>query len=185
MFLNFSLLIKNPCLELVQGLVPAICDILPQAEHRMCARHILANWAKKWRGAERRKAFWKCARSTFEAELKDNLLKLSKLGSNIVEELLCYNKENWCKVYFDTQSKCDTVDNNMSETFNGWILAARYKAIISMLEEIGIMVMKRTAKMREFAETWICDISPMAMKVLENNKELAMDCHIEWNGDEG
>lgn len=47
----------------------------------MCARHIYANWAKKWRGEERRLAFWNCAKKTFPQELKNNLDVLGKLGS--------------------------------------------------------------------------------------------------------
>ncbi|XP_065876667.1 uncharacterized protein [Euphorbia lathyris] len=79
--------------DMQKGLIPAVEEVLPNAEHRMCARHVLANWSKKWRGVERRACFWRCSKSTFKAELKDNLTALSKLGTNIVEELLCYNKE--------------------------------------------------------------------------------------------
>ena len=59
-----------------------------------------------------------CAKSSFEVEFKDNLVELNKLGKGIVEELLCYNKENWVKVYQGTSKKYDVVENNMCETFN-------------------------------------------------------------------
>ena len=77
-----------------------------------------------------------CARSSFEVELKDNLVELNKLGKGIVEELICYNKENWVRVYQGTSTKCDVVENNMCETFNAWILVPRHKSIITMLNEI-------------------------------------------------
>ena len=115
---------------------------LPDVEHRMCARHIWSNWSKKWRGKERRKSLWLCARSSFEVELKDHLQEMSKLGKGIVEELLCYNKENWVRVYQGKETKCDSVENNMCETFNAWILISRHKSIITMLNEIRTKIMQ-------------------------------------------
>ncbi|WMV47450.1 hypothetical protein MTR67_040835, partial [Solanum verrucosum] len=162
-----------------KGLEIAITDHLPNVEHRMCARHILTNWSKRWRGLERKKCFWRCARSTFEAELKDNISYMKRLGNNIVNHLLYYNPERWSKLYFNFTSKCDVVDNNMAECFNSWILAARHKTIITMLEEIRVKMMKRIRQMREFCNTWICDISPMAMKVLQDNTTKSMKCNID------
>ncbi|KAH0752054.1 hypothetical protein KY285_005202 [Solanum tuberosum] len=138
---------------LFHGLEIAITDHLPNVEHRMCARHILANWSKRWRSLERKKCFWRCAR--------------------------------WSKLYFNFTSKCDVVDNNMAECFNSWILAARHKTIITMLEEIRVKMMKRIGQMREFCNTWICDISPMAMKVLQDNTTKSMKCSIGWKSNTG
>lgn len=168
------------------GLEHAIKGVLSGVEHRECARHILANWAKTWNGVERRQAFWRCAKSTFEAQLKDNLTELSKLGGDIiVQDLLRYDIERWCRVFFRDDCCCDTVDNNFYETFISWILAARHKSIISMFEEIRNHVMKRHVEMIEFHNTWITNISPMAYKVLETNTSRAMKCSILWNGDDG
>ncbi|XP_049391421.1 uncharacterized protein LOC125855738 [Solanum stenotomum] len=171
--------------DMQKGLEIAITDHLPNVKHRMCARHILANWSKRWRGLERKKCFWRCARSTVEAELKDNISYMKRLGNNKVDHLLYYNPERWSKLYFNFTSKCDVVDNNMAECFNSWILAARHKTIITMLEEIRVKMMKRIGQMREFCNTWICDISPMTMKVLQDNTSKCMKCSIEWNSDTG
>lgn len=83
--------------------------------------------------------------SSFEA--------LSKLGKKeICEDLLHYPKETWCRAYFKVHAKCDIVENNMSETFNSWILAARHKSIITMLEEIRHKLMNRHVDMINFAK---------------------------------
>jgi len=42
-----------------------------------------------------------------------------------------------------------------------------------MLEEIRHKIMDKNVAMRQFAETWISYISPMARLVLEENKYLA------------
>ncbi|XP_016465504.1 uncharacterized protein LOC107788341 [Nicotiana tabacum] len=167
------------------SLCSAVEEILPEREHRMCSRHILANWAIKWRGIERRKRFWSVVRSIFESEMKIKLDDLDKLGHNIYEDLVKYNKARWCKAFFQTFSKCDSVDNNMCESFNAWILGPRHKTIISMLEEIRVKVMSRIAKMRDFAETWQDGVSPMTMMVFNTNVERSMRVDFMFNGDTG
>ncbi|XP_075076621.1 uncharacterized protein LOC142163252 [Nicotiana tabacum] len=132
---------------------------------------------------ERRKKFWSCARATYEAELKKRLDELNILGHNIVEDLISYNKERWYKVYFKEFSKYDSVDNNISKSFNAWILGARHKTIVSMVKEIRVKVMIRIAKMGAFAETWVDEISPMALKNFNTNVEKSMKCKIHWNGE--
>ena len=32
----------------MQGLLKAVKELVPNVEHRMCARHIYANWRKKY-----------------------------------------------------------------------------------------------------------------------------------------
>ncbi|GJV98272.1 transposase, MuDR, plant [Tanacetum coccineum] len=41
-------------------------DLLPHDEHRMCARHIYANFKKKWNGLHYKTLFWGAAYSTLE-----------------------------------------------------------------------------------------------------------------------
>ena len=54
--------------------------LLPLVEHRKCARHVLAHWSKNWKGVERRRVFWRIAKSTYEAEMKDDIETMRKLG---------------------------------------------------------------------------------------------------------
>ena len=147
-------LVIIPYLDLLQELIGAIQNILPVAEHKMCAKHILANWAKDWRGLQRRQQFWSIVKSTFESQLRKNVSKIKLLGSEkMIDDLMYYNIEFWCKVYFNTQVKCDSIDNNMSECFNSWIMAPRHKTIITMLEEIRVKMITRIAKLREYTNT--------------------------------
>ncbi|WMV12731.1 hypothetical protein MTR67_006116 [Solanum verrucosum] len=54
-----------------------------------------------------------------------------------------------------------------------------------MLEEIRIKVMRRIGQLMEFCDTWITNISPMALKVLTENTTKSMKCNLEWNGEYG
>ena len=77
-----------------QGLIDAVMHVLPQSEHRWCARHILSNWNKKWTGGELKKRFFICAWSTFEEKFKDNLEKLGEISQKAIEALFCYSPHN-------------------------------------------------------------------------------------------
>lgn len=46
-------------------------------------------------------------------------------------------------------------------------------------------MMKRIAQLRNFSNTWITDISPMALKNLEENISKSMKFTIHWNGEYG
>ncbi|XP_070023429.1 uncharacterized protein LOC142174680 [Nicotiana tabacum] len=172
--------------DVQKGLVASVSELLPNAEHRICARHIWSNWKQKWKGEEKRKKFWAYARSSFEAYLKAKIDELAELGdSKIIEDLLRYPKQCWCRAFFKDWSKYDSVENNMCETFNSWILSARHKSIIAMLEEIRVKVMERMTTMREFATRWISDVSPMAMRYIEKQSQYAVKYDFKWNGDTG
>ncbi|KAG5619832.1 hypothetical protein H5410_005050 [Solanum commersonii] len=62
---------------------------------------------------------------------------------------------------------------------------ARHKTIITMLDEIRVKMMTRIAKLREFTNTWMCDFSPMYLKVLQENIDRSMNCNIEFNEVDG
>ncbi|CAH9146239.1 unnamed protein product [Cuscuta epithymum] len=74
--------------DMQKGLIDAVKIVLPIDEHRFCARHILANWGKRWHGEELKKRFWICAWSTFEEEFKDNLSKLGEVCKSAAEDLM-------------------------------------------------------------------------------------------------
>ncbi|KAG5580090.1 hypothetical protein H5410_050717 [Solanum commersonii] len=104
-----------------------------------------------------------------------------RVQKKMMDDLIYYNINYWCKVYFNTKVKCDFVDNN-SECFHAWILAARHKTIITMLEEIRVKMMTRMTNLREFPSTWKCNFSPMVLKVLKENISTSIDYTFEFNG---
>ncbi|KAK8608840.1 hypothetical protein V6N13_024252 [Hibiscus sabdariffa] len=168
-----------------KGLVKVLVEDYPDTEYRMCARHLYANWQKKWKDMNRKLCFWNCVRSTYIEEFDDNLQKLEKLGLTSTEDLLQNPVQHWAKAYFSATPTCDVVDNNMAEAFNAWILDARCKPIISLLEDIGVMVMSRLHVKRTWASKWRTNISPKALEKLERNMEQSTHCRLVWNGDGG
>jgi hypothetical protein len=46
-----------------KGMIKAMKDFVPAAQHRMCARNIYANWRKKHRAHEWQNRFWAIAKA--------------------------------------------------------------------------------------------------------------------------
>ncbi|XP_057774881.1 uncharacterized protein LOC130993861 [Salvia miltiorrhiza] len=171
--------------DMQKGLMEAVKDIIPYAEHRWCARHIYANWAKKWRGEEMKKRFWIAAWSSFDEEFKLNMAKLRSINKKAHDELLHYPPAHWSRAYQSTRCSTNMVDNNCSESFNSSISDARHKPIISMLEDIRLLAMKRIRERKTGLDSWKSVWSPSAMKTFEANKSDSVYCNVVWNGEYG
>ncbi|XP_023741700.1 uncharacterized protein LOC111889780 [Lactuca sativa] len=62
-----------------KGLLQAVVDLLPNVEHRQCARNIFANFTKKFTGLELKSLFWEAAMSTVEGDFLATMEKIKKI----------------------------------------------------------------------------------------------------------
>ncbi|XP_075076275.1 uncharacterized protein LOC142162946 [Nicotiana tabacum] len=131
----------------------------PLSNHRFCVRHIEAN--------------------------RNQLKSLGELSVDASKELLRYPPQNWCMSYFDTLCKYQMMDNNFTKSFNSWILEARGKLILKMLEDIRIKVMNRLREKEEEARTWGDEFSPNCMKLYAAYLKVANLCTVHFNGKTG
>ncbi|WMV33177.1 hypothetical protein MTR67_026562 [Solanum verrucosum] len=171
--------------DMQKGLIGVVGQLLPKAHHRWCVRHIEANWTKTWRGVEMKKLLWWSAWSTYVEEFQDQLKTMGSMSEQAPEDLLWYPAQHWCRAYFDTICKNQACENNFIESFNKWILEARSKPIIKMLEDIRIKVMNRLKDLEEEGKKWTRDFSPYAMDLYKDYKIIAHGCHVQSNGDLG
>ncbi|GKA55514.1 calcium/proton exchanger [Tanacetum coccineum] len=74
-FENWSWFIslKVDDLELGHGLLDAVSDWLPNAEHMKCTRHVFANFKKKFSGVQLQRLFWQAAGTTVESIFYNNM----------------------------------------------------------------------------------------------------------------
>jgi len=104
---------------------------------------------KTYRGKTLKDLLWTCATLTslapFEKSM-DNLKKKVSLCLSIYKNI---GPTHWTKSYFQSQFKCDILLNNMWECFNGHILEARIKGIVTMNEMIRTHLMIRIQKGRD------------------------------------
>lgn len=92
---------------------------------------------------------------------------------------------HWSRAWFKLDSNCDSVDNNMCESFNNWIISARFLPIISMLEVIRCKVMVRIQEQRTKAQRWQGQVCPNIFKKLKSYITESCFCHALWNGKDG
>jgi hypothetical protein len=169
----------------MQGLQSCVNQLFPAAEHRMCARHIYANWRKKHRLQEYQKRFWKIAKASNEMMFNRYKNKLANKNSNGWKDLQNTDPIHWCRAWFKLGSNCESVDNNMSESFNSWIIEARFKPILSMLEDIRILVTRRIQENRSNSERWKMEICPNIIRKFRKIRHRTQYCHVLWNGEAG
>ncbi|OIT22616.1 hypothetical protein A4A49_52984 [Nicotiana attenuata] len=77
------------------------------------------------------------------------------------------------------------VDNNFTESFNSWILEARHKPIVKMLEDIRVKVMNQLKDRAEEVNSWRGEYSPYAMELYNDYRDMASKCKENFNGERG
>ena len=70
----------------------------------------------------------------------------------------------------------------MSETFNGVVLDARSKPIITILEDIRQHVMTRKVVKRDYVRKWTCDYVPNIVSKIAKERKKSTKWHVEWKG---
>ena len=146
-----------------KGLVHAI-----DAEHRMCARHIYANWKKLgFSRSEFKSLFWGVSYSYTEREYKEKLQLVEAYDIVAHQELLKTEPERWCRAFFNIESHCPHIHNNLSESFNRTIKMTRAKPVINMLEDIRRQAMKRNSRGFFMADKCDSIVTLITMALLE------------------
>ncbi|GKV41779.1 hypothetical protein SLEP1_g49271 [Rubroshorea leprosula] len=111
------------------------------------------------------------------------MVKLRAVSDEGYAQLMEKDGKFWSRAFFQSHSKCDSVDNNMSETFNSWILKPRCKAPISMIREIIEMCTERRRDKKFSASRWPTDVSPRARDRLKLHMDLSHACGVLWPGE--
>ena len=86
---------------------------------------------------------WNAAKATTIVDFRESMAEVNRLNVEAYKWLMKRPALNWSKSHFDTHTQCDTLLNNLCESFNAFILRSRDKLIITMLEIISVLLMKR------------------------------------------
>ncbi|XP_074289746.1 uncharacterized protein LOC141615099 [Silene latifolia] len=155
-----------------------IAKEFPKAEHRHCARHIFANWHKTYKGDEMKLLFWNCAKAYNEADFNDGLDAIREVDHKAAEAFIACRPHLFCRAFIQTHTKNDVIVNNMAETFNAYIIEARSKHIIYMLEEIRTALMQRLLEKKQEMESSTHVVCPNVQALLEVEKDKAAECRV-------
>ncbi|XP_019172867.1 PREDICTED: uncharacterized protein LOC109168308 [Ipomoea nil] len=126
-----------------------------------------------------------CAKSTTEGQFHEQLKALQMRDKYAKADLERYPPKFWCKEYLRTIVKCDIIDNNLCEAFNGTLVKARCKPIIPMLEDIRVGSRRRIARKMKSIDTWKGRYGPFIMKKVTENKKESIGWKVHFNGDDG
>lgn len=111
--------------------------------------------------------FWTIAKSTTENEFQENMQAFRDISKLAADDLMSRNYKKRCRAFYTSQSCCNSVDNNMSEVFNAYILNSRHNPLIGLLEDIREGLMERLHKKSDYISKKSCRICPRIQKQLE------------------
>lgn len=165
-----------------KGLVEAIHELLPKAEHRNCARHIYANFRKKFGGAKLKKLFWKSCKTGNKQHHSNLMLKIKENIEVAFDHLQEREPKHFSRAFFQKYSVCEAVENNMCEVLNAVLLEARGKTIIQMLEDIRLYMMERIVKRRNSMQSWDGELGPRIRARIDKGKKESRNWLSTHNG---
>lgn len=79
---------------------------------------------------------WNAAKATSKFDFEKELKKLNQLNKVTHNRLIAIPTKYWTNHARSAHFKCDMLLNNISESFNSYIMEGRRKSILSMFEMI-------------------------------------------------
>lgn len=169
---------------IIQGLVKAVEMILPDVEHRMCARHIYDNLKKLFpRQAEMKDLFWRVTESTTVREYEASLEAVKRYDIRVFEAMMEKNPKNCSLAFCSPMSSCLDVHNNISESFNNAIDPARYMPMVEMLETIRRATMVRIDLRKRIAAESASRFPSRITKLIDAEQRKLKFCKMIPGGD--
>ncbi|XP_073135246.1 uncharacterized protein [Henckelia pumila] len=173
-----------------KGLVEALRELVPNCEHRYCLRHMYQNFKKKFKSLELKDLFWKAATTGNKNQFEELLKKIEQVNpkSNEGQEtsyewLKKIPAIHWARSHFSSRCLSDCVVNNFSESFNSFIIDARDKPIITMLECIRNKLMKRIQVKKTGMEKYIGQICPNILRRINKNQKFSRNFFAIYSGE--
>ncbi|KAJ9550389.1 hypothetical protein OSB04_014434 [Centaurea solstitialis] len=135
-----------------KGIVPAITQVFPSAEHRYCLRHIEENMKLRFKGKAFKEHLWKCAAASTVPMFNKAMDELKAFNGSFHGWLRQIPPKHWSKAYF------------------------------TALEYIRQYLMKKIVNVQKVIATHHGPLTPAATKMLDKIKAEAVDYDIIWNG---
>lgn len=88
-------------------------------EQRHCVRHLHANCkSKDWKGQEFKAELYRCARACTRSRFDFHMANIKRMYLEVHKYLDKIDPAGWSRHTFTTDSKCDLLLNNITETCN-------------------------------------------------------------------
>nr|KAJ0224806.1 hypothetical protein LSAT_V11C100035230 [Lactuca sativa] len=155
-----------------KGIMEAMKERCPEVEHRLCARHILAHFHKKFKGECYIKLYWRAVKATTIPKIEHAMEEIKSFDVGAYDYLIKRDPNCWSRAFFKVGMGCDAMENGVSESFNAAIEEARKKPLITMLEDIRVFVMERLYMQKGKGLGWDLAICPTIRRKLGKLKKL-------------
>ncbi|KAH7863894.1 hypothetical protein Vadar_023144 [Vaccinium darrowii] len=83
-----------------QGLLPALAEEVLRAEHRHCAKHLLSNFQKRFKGVSLEEKFWKCSKASHVPLFEDAMKEMKEEEEEAYNWLILEAPRYWSKLMF-------------------------------------------------------------------------------------
>ncbi|RYR22573.1 hypothetical protein Ahy_B03g067871 [Arachis hypogaea] len=124
---------------------------------------------------------WRFAKATHWKEWEKEMQIIRTINVDAHKHLNAIPPRFWSRSRFNFHSKCDTLVNNMCESFNGAIVESREKPIVTMLEDIRVYLMIRWAVNRERIKNFNGTLLPRIRMKLERRGRSAGEWRPYWS----
>jgi hypothetical protein len=149
-----------------KGLIPAVQQVFPEAEHRFCVRHLYQNFQMHFKGENLKNQLWACARSSSVRKWNMNMEAMKSVDKAAYEWLEKLPPNTWVRTFFSEYPK--------------YILEVRELPILAMLQRIkGQLMTRHYNKEKEMLEQWndSAIVCPKIRKKLHKSAEYANTCY--------
>ncbi|XP_021723970.1 uncharacterized protein LOC110691360 [Chenopodium quinoa] len=107
------------------------------------------------------------------------LAKLNEINVEAVLAFKAYNPQHFCRAFLiSTDIKTDAITINIAETLNGYIINARTKHLLHMLEDIRFNLMHRMVKKKQLIEKCTSVQCPRIQPKLNQEKYKSAMCEM-------
>ncbi|KAL9664156.1 hypothetical protein QQ045_019554 [Rhodiola kirilowii] len=125
---------------------------------------------------------WVCVRASTLAQFQKAMEYVKGLDKDAHTYLSKLNPVVWSRHGFTGFVKSDALCSNISECFNSFIRKGRDQPILTCLETIRKLLMKRIYEKRTRIEKYLNDICPRILTKLEDNNRVSMHCNVTYGG---
>ncbi|KAG8377192.1 hypothetical protein BUALT_Bualt08G0002600 [Buddleja alternifolia] len=148
------------------------------------------NFKGRFKGEELKRLFWR-ATSTYNVRQHQRVMReIERVHPKRGNAQTPYEWMNdipaihWARCFFPSRTKCDVLVNNISESFNSYLLETRELPIIDMFEWIRRKCMSIIQTKREGMEKYSGVICPNIDKKIQKQRLEGKNCHPTWGGDD-
>lgn len=150
------------CSDACKGLTNAVKSVFPNAEKRVCFRHLMNNYVKSYTGSE----YMYPAARAYRRDVFEHHIGNVSCDPVIASWLDQYHDLLWYRSGFNTAIKCDYITNNIAELFNNWIKDYKGLPVCDLADKIREMIMHLFHKRRRISQRFHGNILPSIIHVL-------------------